>query len=99
MSVSNHGHSNEDHSRRFIEEVFGVAKRQFPNGRIGAEDDGAMSYAVAADPKHGIVKIVFSKPTMWLGLDVASIDQLIDCLNEKKMVIRGLAPNTEPSRD
>ena len=98
MSVSHHGNdkNNDGLMRRFVEEATGLSRREFPNGRVGPDDDGSMTYAVAADPKHGIVRIVFSKPTTWLGLNVESIDQLIACLEEKKLVIRGLAPK-EPS--
>ena len=96
MSVPHHGTpEQQDLQRRFLEEITGVARREFPLGRLGADDDGSMTFAIADDPSRGITKIVFSKPTQWLGLDRAALRQLITRLEESEMALRGLAKPKE----
>lgn len=55
--------------RRFIDEVAGKAKLKWPFGRLGGDDDGESAFAVAADPKNQIVRIQFTKPMNWIGLN------------------------------
>lgn len=69
--------------RQFIADVQGVSERRFPHGRIGPDDDGEMTFAIATDLKHRIVRIQFSKPTAWLGLDVEAAERLRDALDAK----------------
>jgi hypothetical protein len=78
-------HSPEDaaNQRRLIDEIFGRAQRQWPDGRISGDDDGVTAYAIAADIQHRMVRIQFTKPMLWLGLDVKSAKALRDMLDEK----------------
>jgi hypothetical protein len=54
--------------RRFVDQVTGREKREYPHGRVGADDDGALSYAVGPDPNGEIIRIEFGKPVEWIGL-------------------------------
>lgn len=42
--------------------------RQYPQGKISADDEGAVAVRVAADRKRGVVVIDFRKPVVWFGL-------------------------------
>ena len=41
---------------------------EYPQGKVDAQDDGELRLAIAADHRHGIVRVVFGTPTTWLGL-------------------------------
>ena len=90
MSTTHHGDNPEAH-RLFMEQFMGTAKREYPHGRIGPDDDGALSYAMATDDKRRIIVIRFPKPTAWIGLDLASAVELNDQLTERIMALRGVA--------
>lgn len=91
MTMQHHGDRQElETLRRFIDEAAGTAERQFPNGRIGADDDGTLTYAIALDARHRVVKIVFSHPTAWIALDEESAVALRDRLTEYLMELRGV---------
>lgn len=91
MSLSHHGDAEELASiRRLVDQLNGTARREYPAGRMGAEDDGTLSYSVAADPVHQTVIIRFGKPVEWIGLGIEDIDRLIEKLSEKKMELRGV---------
>jgi hypothetical protein len=89
MSTSHHG-KNSDLIRRFMEEATGTAKREFPAGRMGADDDGSLTYAIATDDRHRTIVIRFPKPIDWIGLDVKSAEELRDQLTERLMALRGI---------
>lgn len=86
MSVQHHGDS--DAMKRLIDQLDGRAKRQFPNSRVDAKDDGALSYAIATDMRHRIIRIDFTKPVEWLGLDIQSAEYLRDSLTERILELR-----------
>ena len=88
MSAQHHG--DEKFKDQFLREMMGMQARAYPHGRMGADDDGAMTYAIAADPKRGVIRIAFPKPTAWIGLDRASAEQLRDALTEKILELRGI---------
>jgi hypothetical protein len=44
------------------------ASGKFPEGRLGPDDEGELTLAVAFDPRTNIVRIEFGKPVAWLGL-------------------------------
>lgn len=92
MSVPHHGDSERqrDLTARFIEQVTGTGGRQYPGGRMGADDDGDLTYAIAADKRHKTVVIRFAKPVEWIGLDAESAQQLIDALHAKLFELRGI---------
>ncbi len=68
---------------RFLAQMENRAKRAYPSGRLGANDDGALSYAVAADHKKKVVIIDFGKPVEWVGLPESDCRNLIQTLISK----------------
>lgn len=94
MSASHHGNDGVD-IRRFMEQVTGTAKREYPAGRMGADDDGALSYAMATDDRTRTIIIRFPKPTEWIGLGITEATELRDQLDERIMALRlGAAKGT-----
>lgn len=89
MSTPHHG-GQGDLVRRFIEQSSGTADRQYPQGRLGADDDGDLTYAIAADVRRQRIVIKFAMPTDWIGLDAESAQQLIDALHAKLFELRGI---------
>lgn len=96
MASQHHGHDEEQTKlmQDYINEMHGKMKRRFPDSRVGPDDDGATTYAIASDPRHGIIRIQFTKPIVWLGLDRESAEQLRDSLDEKILELRGISSNT-----
>jgi hypothetical protein len=94
MSASHHGGPGEGERRsqieqfaaiqkRFLEQMEGTARREYPAGRMGHDDDGALSYAIAADPTKQTVIIRFGKPVEWIGLGIVEANELLNKLREK----------------
>lgn len=76
--------------KRFLQQIDGTAKREYPNGRMGADDDGALVYAVAVDRRHRTIVIRFGKPVEWMGLDIEAAEKLRDALTDKLLELRGI---------
>ena len=91
MSASHHG-DKSGLMRRFIEQSTGTAKREWSAGRMGAEDDGDLAYAMATDTRKGVIIMRFGKPVEWLGLGIREAEELRDQLTERLMELRGVAP-------
>ena len=81
MSASHHADS--ELMKRFCDQVEGKARREYPQGRMGHEDDGVLALAVAVDRPHGTVIIRFGKPVEWIGLGRKETEGLIDMLQMK----------------
>ena len=81
MSMSHHGDSET--MRRFLDQMDGKAKREYPKGRMGHEDDGALAFAIAADRVHNTVVIRFGKPVEWIGLGPQDVQNMIDSLQAR----------------
>src|ERR1700748_3506373 len=83
MSLSHHSAEDQEAHRLFMEQLLGTAKREWPQGRIAGEDDGALAFAIAAD--HGTKRIIirFPKAVDWLGLTCNDGAQLRNKLDEK----------------
>ena len=91
MATPHHGDERySELMKRFIEQAEGKSNRTYPNGRVGADDEGELAYAIAADPRHQIIRIEFNKSVDWLGLDKESAEALRDILTEKLMELRGI---------
>lgn len=92
VSSQHHGSraSQSDLIRRFLEQQTGSYQRNFPDGRMGATDDGELTYALATDQKRGVIVIKFAHPTDWIGLDIAAATELRDQLTERIMALRGI---------
>ena len=94
MSMPHHAKPN-DLRQRFIDEQLGVALRQFPDGRLGADDDGAVTFAMATDMRRRVIVMKFPKPVDWIGLDQKAAEELRDQLTERLLELRGVK---EPAR-
>lgn len=91
MSVNHHGDAEElNNLRRFVDQMHGTARREYPQGRMGHEDDGSLCYSLTADPRHQTVVIRFGKPVEWIGLGIEDIDNLIEQLTLRKLELRGV---------
>lgn len=96
MSAEHHGRFQEqiELQRRFLEQISGTARREYPAGRMGATDDGALSYAMANDDRHKTIVMRFGFPVEWIGLDLESAVRLRDELTERIMALRGVPTNS-----
>lgn len=90
MSASHHSGNQSELVKRFLEQINGTARRQYPAGRMGAEDDGQLSYAMANDDKHQTIVIRFGKPIEWVGLGLTEAVELRDQLTERIAALRGV---------
>lgn len=93
MSTAHHGDDRKQISnvlRRLVEQGKGTAKRAYPEGRMGAGDEGELAFAVGIDEKHGTVVLNFNKPVVWMGMGPEDAVKLAEMLIEKaKMVAKG----------
>lgn len=44
------------------------ATGQFPEGKIGEDDEGELLVQIAYDAEHGLIRVEFGKPVAWLML-------------------------------
>lgn len=101
MSVQHHGASPFSEQpteklsimKKFLEQVEGRARREYPQGKLGCDDLGSLAVAMAADPKAGVIRIDFGKPVEWIGLRLEDAEALRDMLTEKMMELRGISVN------
>ena len=72
MSASHHSESPEERAKMelFLKQLTGDRSREWPQGRISGEDDGATAFAVATDVANRVIIIRFSKPMDWIGLGI-----------------------------
>lgn len=97
MGASHHGGESKPNPeldalmKRFVEQVKGRAKREYPEGRIAADDEGALACAIAADRVHGRVRIDFGKPVAWFSVTPQEAVALAELLIAKA---RDLGPVT-----
>ncbi len=93
MSTQHHGSNKEqsDLIERFQEQTTRDYRRRFPDGRIGSDDDGDLTYALTTDTKHGVIVMRFAHPTEWIGLDRKAAEQLRDALDERLLELRGIS--------
>ena len=80
-------------TRRFLDQMHGTARREYPRGRMGADDDGVLAYAIALDPKMKTIIIRFGTEIEWVGLGVPEAEQLIDVLQKHVDVIKNATPH------
>lgn len=74
-------HREQELQERFLDQLDRTARREYPRGRMGAEDDGLLSYAVAVDRRNQTVIIRYGKPVEWIGLGPEDIKELQDRLS------------------
>lgn len=51
--------------------------RQYPKGRISGDDDGQLTYGIAADTRNNRVILNFFKPIEWMGMDFEAGMQML----------------------
>lgn len=93
MAMQHHGggrNTDSELMRRFMEQATGTASREYTAGRMGAEDEGSLTYAIATDHRHRAIVIRFPKPTEWIGLTVKDAEELIQQLTVRSMELRGI---------
>lgn len=61
--------------------------RTYPDGRIGAEDEGELRFAIAADVKHNVVVVRFPTPVGWLAFPMEDCEKFIQLLRDKMCVL------------
>ncbi len=66
--------------KRFDDERAGTAKREYPDGRIAADDDGSLTFKIGADADKGVIVIEYSKPTAWVGMHPQQAIELAQAL-------------------
>lgn len=91
MSVPHH---DAESQRRLIEmfagQQAGSQPREYPHGRAGGNDDGALAYKIATDDRYKIIRIQFPKLVGEIGLDIESAETLRDQLTERLHALRGI---------
>ncbi len=91
MAPNHSGNHAQDEAarKRFADDLAGISKRAYPNGRVGPDDDGESAVAMAFDPVHDVIKVMFPVPTNWFALDYESAVHFRDMLGEqmKKMEV------------
>lgn len=45
------------------------AQQEFSKPPIGPDDEGDLAFLVATDEKHGVVRLRFAKPVVWLAFE------------------------------
>lgn len=91
MSLPHHGGPEEQRLKaRLADQFLGMARREWPEGRVDGDDNGTLAFAIATDKKHRIIRIEFGKPVAWLGLDVQSAEELRDQLTQRLHELRGI---------
>lgn len=86
MSTAHHGDDRariSDVLKRLVEQGEGTAKRAYPKGRMGGDDEGELAFAVGVDEKHGTVVLNFNKPVSWMGMYPQDAMKLAALLIEK----------------
>ena len=88
MGMSHHGDAEELATmRRLMDQLNGTARREYPSGRMGAEDDGALSYAIASDDRHRTIIIRYGKPVEWVAMGLKEAEELRDQLTDRIMAM------------
>lgn len=87
----NQGREMEAKIQRLMDQINGTARREYPAGRMGAKDDGALSYALATDMRHRTIIMRFGKPIEWMAMEQKEAEELRDQLTERLMELRGIA--------
>lgn len=82
MSVSHHGDDEyqKELMQRLLDQIDGTARRAYPAGRMGPEDEGQLALAITVDRQHGTVVIHFGKPVEWVGLKPDEVERFREML-------------------
>lgn len=72
---------------RFLAQVDGKAKREYPEGRLSADDKGALAMALSHDVKTKTVVLAFGTPVSWFGLSAQDAVALAEGLIKQARII------------
>ncbi len=61
---------------------FGPTK-DFPRGKISADDEGGLNIGVGADKAKGVVVIQFGGPVAWLAMDAETASRIAGAILAK----------------
>ena len=76
--MPHHGREIDEEMRRALLDLKLGATGKYPDGKLGAMDEGEIRFAVASQP--GYVHINFGKPVAWLSLRPQEAAELGDLL-------------------
>ena len=93
MSVNHHGEDGrqrmDDMMKRFLGQGDRTTVREYPEGRMGAHDEGSLAFTVGTDEKHRTVVIEFNKPVAWMAMSADDAARLAGLLIEKAKALGG----------
>lgn len=87
---------SEDAIDRFFRQGRGEAKPEYPKGKLDADDEGALAFAIAVDEEKKLMMIKFNKPVTWMGLYLPDARRLRDAIGKKIKQLEDLDKPTEP---
>ena len=79
--------------QRFEDQVAGRAKRAYPDGRLGATDDGELAFAIGPHPEQELVMLDFGKPVEYIAMPPQQAVELA-----QNLIKHARAISTEPIR-
>ncbi len=68
---------------------------KYPDGKLSPDDEGSCNVAIGSE--HGCVKIVFSKPTAWIGLPPSDARRLALSILVHASYAERAEPETAPT--
>lgn len=74
------GPEQESLVKRFQEQREGTAKREFPQGRLGGDDDGSVTFVVSSDREKQVVRLDYAVPVKWVGMSPRQAIELAQLL-------------------
>lgn len=88
MSAAHHGDEEELRRQSELMEIFRrqgerPIRREYPEGRIGADDEGQLAFLVGADPNTNLVRLEFNKPVKWMAMSAQDAVKLAEMLISK----------------
>lgn len=54
--------------------------RDYPDGRLNDTDEGALAFAIAADPVSKVVRVDFGTSVKWFALNKADANRLAELI-------------------
>ena len=73
---------------KLMEEQRLGATGKFPHGKLGDGDEGEIALALATDLEKGVVRILFGKPIVWIGLTAKEAHDIAELLYKKSEELR-----------
>jgi hypothetical protein len=89
MAIPHHESDQNPLLQRFRQELEGTAPTEYPHGKCCGEDEGLTVFKIATDRAHGVIRIEYSQPMKWVGLDLDAAIGLRDQLNARIKELTG----------